>query len=191
MRGRKFVVSFTPNPAHQRRATTLRYAYASREIGNRDRIPVLHEFRMACRGLPRISAWVFAACRCTFSPLPGKCCARSAGYLMREKKIGIYLMQRQRRITPLQCGIYHSFQARTLAEGEKASLQKVPPAEGVYFSQRGISSFTLGSGYAGLGNTGAIREWARSSRRCHRRCNPARRAWNPRVPGRTARACSG
>ena len=70
---------------------------------------------------------------------------------MREKKIGIYLMQRQRRITPLQCGIYHSFQARTLAEGEKASLQKVPPAEGVYFSQRGISSFTLGSGYAGLG----------------------------------------
>ena len=71
---------------------------------------------------------------------------------MREKKIGIYLMQRQRRITPLQCGIYHSFQARTLAEGEKASLQKVPPAEGVYFSQRGISSFTLGSGYAGLGD---------------------------------------
>ena len=32
----------------------------------------------------------------------------------------------------------HSFQARTLAEGEKASLQKVPPAVGVYLYQYGF-----------------------------------------------------
>jgi hypothetical protein len=62
---------------------------------------------------------------------------------MQEEKIGIYFMQRQRRITPLQCGIYHSFQARTLAEGEKASLQKVPPAEGVYLSQHGFHLLLL------------------------------------------------
>jgi hypothetical protein len=54
------------------------------------------------------------------------------------KKVWNIFMQRQRRITPLHCGIYHSFQARTLAEGEKASLQKVPPAEVVYLCQHGF-----------------------------------------------------